>query len=267
MLITLYGADSYRRLRKLREIVDAYTSKQGNLSRERLSLVEKEDLDNLKGFLSGQSMFSTKKLVILDEPFEFEDTKALKVILKEYVDSTDTTILINTTKKHPAPFKFIEEKPSKFEEFALLKEKDLIDFIQKKAERLSIALDAEEIPSIVGSLGADTWKIVTELEQIALKRAKKLDAKQFVSQPEYFPSLNTLKGGSSVGERLVALERLIGERGDDPARIFNGLAYQLKNAEEAQMYADYDIAVKAGKLEYEEVLLAIALGLRFNPLA
>ena len=80
-------------------------------------------------------------------------------------------------------------------------------------------------------------------------------------------SKNPLKGGSSIGERLIALEKLIGERGDDPARIFNGLAYQLKNAEEAQMYADYDIAVKAGKLEYEEVLLAIALGLKFNPLA
>src|SRR3989344_2777896 len=147
MLITLYGADSYRRLRKLREIVDAYTSKQGNLSRERFSLIEKEDLENLKGFLSGQSMFSTKKLVILDEPFEFEDTKALKIILKEYVDSVDTTILINTTKKHPSPFKFIEEKPNKFEEFALLKGKDLRDFIKKEAEKLNISLSAEEILS------------------------------------------------------------------------------------------------------------------------
>ena len=127
MLVTLYGADSYRRLRKLRDIVDAYISKQGNLSRERFSLVEKEDLDILRGFLSGQSMFSTKKLVILDEPFEFEDTKALKIILKEYVDSIDTTILINTTKKHPALFKFIEEKPSKIEEIVLLNDLILRD--------------------------------------------------------------------------------------------------------------------------------------------
>jgi len=41
--------------------------------------------------------------------------------------------------------------------------------------------------------------------------------------------------------------------------VFNGLAYQLKNAEEAQMYADYDIAVKAGKLEYEEALLDLMI--------
>ena len=267
MLITLYGADSYRRLRKLKDIVDAYTLKRGNLPRERFSLIEEGDLENLKGFLSNQSMFSSKKLVILDEPFEFEDIKAFKELLKEYTDSTDTTILISTTRKHPAAFKFIEEKPNRFEEFASLKGKDLTDFIKKEADRLNVPLDIEELSSMTDSLGADTWKIVTELEQITLKRAKKIDTRQFASQPEYFPSLNALKRGTSVGERLVALEELIGGRRDDPARIFNGLAYQLKDIEEAQVYADYDIAVKAGKLEYEEVLLAIALGLKFNPLA
>ena len=266
MLITLYGADSYRRLRKLKEIVDAYTLKQGNFSRERFPLVEKEDLDKLKGFLSGQSMFSPKKLVILDEPFEFEDTKALKELLKGHRDSKETTILISTTKKHPAAFKFIEEEPNKFEEFALLKGKDIISFIKKEADRWGVPLDVREITSIADSLGSDTWKIATELEQIALKGGKKVDTKQFALQAEYFPNLNSLKRGGSMGERLVALEKLIGDRGDDPGRVFNGLAYQLKNAEEAQMYADYDIAVKAGKLEYEEALLAIALGLKFNPL-
>ena len=266
MLITLYGADSYRRLRKLKEIVDAYTSRQGSFSKERFPLIEKEDLGNLKRFLSGQSMFSAKKLVILDEPFEFEDTKALKELLKKYKDMDDTTILINTTKKHPAAFKFIEEKPNRFEDFPPLKGRDLTNFIQKETDRWGVSLDGKEITSIIDSLGSDTWKIATELEQIGLKSKKKLDTKNFAAQAEYFPNLNILKRSVSVGERLIALEKLIGERGDDPARVFNGIAYQLKNAEEAQMYADYDVAVKAGKLEYEEVLSAIALGLRFNPL-
>ena|SRR3989344_3748032 len=267
MLITLYGADSYRRLRKLKEIVDAYTLKQGNFSRERFPLVEKSDLEGLRGFLSNQSMFNSKKLVILDEPFEFEDLKALKELLKKYAESTDTTILISTIKKHPATFKFIEEKPNRFEEFAPLKGKELTNFIKREADKLNVSLNTEELSSAADFLGADTWKIVTELEQIALRRTKKIDTRQFISQPEYFPSLNALKRGTSVEERLVALEKLIGGRGDDPARIFNGLAYQLKNAEEAQMYADYDVAIKAGKLEYEEVLFAIALGMEFNPLA
>src|SRR3989344_8729265 len=142
MLITLYGADSYRRLRKLKEIVDTYTLKQGNFSRERFPLVEKSDLENLRGFLSNQSMFGSKKLVILDEPFEFEDPKSLKELLKRHTESTDTTILISTTKKHPATFKFIEEKPNRFEEFVLPKGKELTSFIKKEADRLNVPLAA-----------------------------------------------------------------------------------------------------------------------------
>ncbi len=266
MLITLYGPDSYRRLRKLKEIVGAYISKQGNFSRERFALIDKSDLENLRIFLSNQSMFSSKKLAILDEPFEFEDLKTLKGIIKGYAGSMDITILINTTKKYPTTFKFLEEKPNKFEEFISLKGKDLTDFIVKEANRLDITLTTKEIFSIADALGADTWKITTELEQMALRKTKSLDVKEFAPQIEYFPSLNALKRGVSVGDRLVALEKLMSGRGDDPARIFNGLAYQLKDADEAQMYANYDVAIKAGKLEYEEVLLAIALGLNFDPL-
>jgi len=59
---------------------------------------------------------------------------------------------------------------------------------------------------------------------------------------------------------LVALEIILSDRKDDPARVFNSLAYRLGSEGEARLYADYDVAVKSGKLEYEEVLLELALG-------
>ncbi|MDP3953274.1 MAG: hypothetical protein Q8P99_00400 [bacterium] len=266
MLTTLYGTDSYRRLRNLKELIDAYTAKEGNLARERFDLKEKDEFNRLKEFLNSQSIFSPKKLAILDEPFEFPETKALKELLKAHVASKDTIVLINTTKKHPAPYKFIEEEPNKFEEFKPLKGNELTRFIKKEASRLGIDLSAADISTIEGSMGADTWRIVTEIEQMALKKSKKPEGEQYSTQPDYFPSLNTLKRGRTVGERLGALERLISARRDDPARVFNGLAYQLGSVKEAQMYANYDVAVKSGKLEYDEALLAIALGLDFDPL-
>ncbi len=267
MLITLYGPDSYRRLSKLKEIVDAYNSKEGNLSRERFDLREKDSLDKLKGFLGSQSIFSPKKLAILDEPFESTHTKELKELLKEQVESSDTTVLINTTKKQSAPFKFLEEKPNKFEEFASLKSTELTKFIKKEAEKAGLSLSTSEISNIATAAGgADTWRIVTELEQMVLTKRAQTASKGQETQPDYFPSINALKRGRSVGDRLSGLEKLLSARRDDPAKVFNMLAFQLGSAKEAQMYADYDVAIKAGKLEYEEVLLAIALGLEFNPL-
>ena len=250
----------------MKEIVDLYSSKEGNFARERFDLKDKDGFDRLRDFLSSQSIFSSKKLAILDEPFEFKDTKQLKELLSGQVESKDTIVLINTTKKHTAPYKFIEKKTNKFEKFDDLKGPELIKFIKNEQERLGLSLTQEEILMIVNSIGSDSWRIVTEMDQMALKKTKKLEGEQYDSQPDYFPSLNGLKRGRTPGERLTALEQLISARRDDPARIFNGLAYQLSSAKEAQMYANYDVAVKAGKLEYEEVLLAIALGLDFDPL-
>lgn len=263
MLITLYGPDSYRRLKKLSVITDRYLSKVDQLSYKRFSIDKDSGLEELDAFVSSQSIFSPKKLAVLDEPFEDVDNKDLKTLLKRFEDSQDTTIVINTTKKYPAPFKFLGEEPNKLEEFQTLKEAKLEAFIRSEAKNMGIDIESSDMKLLASSFGGDTWRIITELEQLALK--KKTALQDIEPEISYFANLNTLKAGA-VKDRIVALERILSGRRDDPGRIFNGLAYRLKDKQEANMYADYDVAVKGGKLEYEEVLLAIALDFQFDPL-
>ena len=59
-----------------------------------------------------------------------------------------------------------------------------------------------------------------------------------------------------VRNRLFALETLIAI-GDPPAKIFNILASQWR--EKTNEMAEYDFAVKSGKLEYDDALLALLL--------
>jgi DNA polymerase III delta subunit len=267
MLVTLYGPDSYRRLQKLKTLVDLFIGKRGNSSYERIRLEDDNGLALLKNFLSSASMFSPKKLVVLDEPFEFATGKEFKVLIKKYEESQDTTIVINTTKKYPATFKFLSEEPSRLEEFPTLKGDKLMSFISKEAKSIDLDLNREDLNLIAESLGGDTWRIVTELEQLALNKNKnRFGGRDFDTEVDYFPALNALRRGSVVQERLIALEKLMSIRKDDPGRIFNGLAFKPSSADEVDMYANYDVAVKAGKLDYEEVLLSIALGLEFDPL-
>ena len=56
--------------------------------------------------------------------------------------------------------------------------------------------------------------------------------------------------------RLAALETLL-VSGDPPPKIFNILASQWR--EKTHQMAEYDFAVKSGKLEYDDVLLALVL--------
>jgi hypothetical protein len=264
MVTTLYGPDSYRRLRKLNELVNFFVQKRGVYSHKRIDLKNDEDFVRLRGFINTSSMFGPKKLLILDDPFEYSEAKELKKILRDNTGSNDTNIIINTEKKFSPSFKFLTEPPNIFYEFRKLEDKELDRFIKEEASRLGMALGLFDVVQIKEVLGLDTWRIVTELERLSL--ASDTSIKDEGAKVDYFSNLNDIKRGTSVGQRLTALEKLTSGARYDAERLFNGLAFRLNSESEAEMYADYNAATRAGRLDYEEVLVAIVLGLKFNPL-
>ena len=69
--------------------------------------------------------------------------------------------------------------------------------------------------------------------------------------PEFFPLVQMLKSGETRS-RLKALWYLL--ETSEPAVVFNMLASLTSGSGKIKM-ADYDAAIKSGKLDYEEVLL------------
>ncbi len=60
-------------------------------------------------------------------------------------------------------------------------------------------------------------------------------------------------------EKIEALEELFFAR-EEPAKIFNILASRnYLSPEMLKKLADYDVAVKSGKMDYDEVLVDLAL--------
>jgi hypothetical protein len=264
MVTTLYGPDSYRRLRKLNELVNFFIQKRGAYSHERLSLDGEEDFVRLRGFINTPSMFGPKKLLILDNPFEYSEAKELKKILRDNTDTNNTNIIVNTEEKFSSSFKFLTEPPNIFYEFKKLGGRELDKFIKEEVSRSGIELKLSDVIQIKEVFGSDTWRIVTELERLSL--ASDINIKDEGARADYFSNLNDIKQGTTVGQRLTALEELMSGARYDAERLFNGLAFRLNSELEAEMYADYNAATRAGRLDYEEVLVAIALGLKFNPL-
>jgi len=257
MLITLYGPDSYRRLRKLNEILDTYRAKYTGFSHERFNLAEDEELNRLKNFVSTRSMFDSARLVILDNILDHPRGKELKELLKSNVEVKDITIIINLDKKPPATHKFLLEKGATSQEFQKLTGDKLGVFIKRTADRHNLKLDSQTISLLAGTFGGDTWALTTELEQMS-------HSANYITQAQpnadYFGLINTVKRGSNMKQRLIALEIILSDRKDEPARVFNSLAYRPSSQKEANRFADYDVKIKSGKLEYEEVLLSLALG-------
>ena len=100
----------------------------------------------------------------------------------------------------------------------------------------------------------DSWGAVTELIRLSLGGTSEAQFKT----PDFFPLVQALKN-ASVSVRLPALTMAL-ER-EEPAAIFNVLA-ALVDFPTKQIMADYDVAIKSGKLEYEEALLGFVLGVK-----
>ncbi len=249
MLIYLYGPDAYRRQCKEIELVDQYQKKHSALAIERFNLDEKDSLERLKNFATNQSLFDPNKLVLV---YNLEADTDLKNFLKSILESKNITLIISAEKKLPKEFDFLLKKPALAQEFEALTASQLETFLKKEADRRQLKIKLEIFKDLAEAFEKDTWGAVMELEKIDL--GSKLEKR--VAEPEFFPLVQKLKSRLPISVKLPALAYLL--ENDDPAKVFNIVAALMDPAGKIKM-ADYDVAVKSGKLEYAEALLDFVL--------
>ncbi|MEK7478619.1 MAG: hypothetical protein AAB626_01685, partial [Patescibacteria group bacterium] len=148
----------------------------------------------------------------------------------------------------------------------ILEGAELKKFLDLEIKKRKIELDLKSKELILAGLGKDIWEVVSALDKLSLLDEKKIDQKILEKHIDLLPAIdifahiNKMRDGYNVGSRLAILEELF-ERGADSARIFNIFAASpYLNKEQKITMADYDVAIKSGKLEYDEVLLDMMLG-------
>ncbi|MCK9187265.1 MAG: hypothetical protein PHS16_00075 [Candidatus Colwellbacteria bacterium] len=265
MIIFLYGEDSFRRKRKYSEITSEFIKKNGTLG------FSEFDDDDFKGFLEcvkNRSIFTpltltaVKNIELNSLSKDFFD--ALKKISSKIASRKDEIMLISSSDENPpSNMNFLTESPAISQEFKQLPKEKFIFFIIKIANEKGIKLSKENAENLSLSLDKDLWAISSELDKMASAKNISLPAKKDIFIGSYFELLNSLKFGKSREKKLIALELLLNKLKEDPARIFNGLAYSaprnVSSEDWFSLMADYDIAIKSGKMDYEEVLLDFAI--------
>jgi len=259
MIIHLYGPDSYRRLQKQKEIIDEYEKKHSNLSVERFYFDGANDeLLKFKDFISTRSLFGGNRLAVISGIGNSKKQEMFVDILKDIIKDKTAFVILLEDKKLGKDFSFLEKKPVLKQEFDFLAGDQFRGFIIREAKKRKVALTEEQLKYLTSVYPKDSWGAVTELEKIALSRHPGAEPKDF---KRFFASAQNDKGGSifnliyklksnDLGGRLRTLEvSLINE---DPAKVFNLTAYSVGNKNK---FADYDAAIKVGKIDYETALL------------
>ena len=252
MLMHVYGADSYRRSRAVRDIVVKYQTKYPSGTVGTFDCEEKEAVDKLRTFAGASGLFAKVSLSLVYNPADGE--KPLTKFLKEMGEVPHATILVVADKKLPKDFAFLYEKgvgPAKGE-FEPLIGMEFLKFLKADAAEKELQVSDEQLKAIGELYAGDTWGAVTEIERVAF--GGELAAKKLTVN---FPAaMGALAGSGNLAARLKFLMLLLDS--DDAAKIFNMVAAWARGEAKVR-FADYDIAIKSGTLEYGEALLEYVL--------
>ncbi|MDO8467013.1 MAG: hypothetical protein Q7S83_02620 [bacterium] len=249
MLIYLYGPDAYRRQQKLKEITEKFTDKHGNSGLERFDLSMKGEVERLKDFSTTQSLFDSSKFGIVYEADEAEP-KEVNNLLKIADGSKTISLAVVADKALPKTFKILSGAEVISQEFDNLESAQVSAFAKAEAQRRDFKLSDSLLQGLIWKYAKDTWGLVNEIERLALGG----NPETVLREQDFFSAISQLEYGKTASVKLPILERLM--HSEDLPKIFNILAAMARNKNKM---ADYDLAIKSGKLEYEEVLTDLAL--------
>lgn len=266
MIIFLHGPDEYRRLQKKKEIIAEFRKKHEGIAVSRFDLADKEEFPKFAEFIGSQSLFDPKKLAVLENVFEVIGGEAVKkelsARLKEAAKNPNTTVLVSEKNKSSEGLTFLAGKSAniKGQDFTYLTGAKWESFISELAKENGITLQPAAVKFLAEAYQNDTWSLVTEIGKISAIPKKSIGMKELETldieiNPDYFGLLKNLKN-SEMGARLASLEKLFLMNEAMP-KVFNMIAYQIPD--KMPQLAKYDVLVKSGKLEYEEVLVDLII--------
>ena len=270
MILYLYGGDSYLRTQKLRELVAQYSKKHGRPDTFEVDL-EDNPLSwiDLSAFLEQASMFAETKLAIVRESGsvgEKDEKKWIEFLKREL--KTDKNFLILIDKKSPKKaFQFLTKDPARAQEFPDLVGATLSAFLKKEIGARDMSMSVDAFRLLVETIGKEVevgWSTQQYLSKLQLFGKKKEVERREIEQVFSTSSVGELfmlaKGfmyAIDPKTALPALERALHQA--DSAHVFN-LAASLARGNALVAFSEYDIAVKSGKLGYEEALADFVLG-------
>ncbi len=267
MIVCLYGQDDYRRTKEKRAIVEKFVAKHSPLGVKVFDFVspkvhgtEADSLINaLKEFSRNVGLFDSHRLAVIESAWEAPE-KEFKEWLESVKDVKTVTVVISEHDALVKNFAFLKKKPVLAKEFDALEGAAWAKFIATEADARGIVLESQALQFLAQAYAGDSWRLVTELDRCSLLGKKTIERKDLESldieiQPEFF-GLARQFGYGDRKARLAALEVLFLTR-DPAAKIFNILSAMVPGA--IPRFAAYDVAIKSGKLDYEEALTDLAL--------
>ncbi|MCD5397191.1 MAG: DNA polymerase III subunit delta [Candidatus Pacebacteria bacterium] len=177
MLYFLYGPDTYRSQRKLREIIIHYQKIHSSGLNLKYFDAKQSSFQEFKDIFQTVSMFKEKKLIVLTNSFTNPDFKSFFIKQGELFKQSKDIILFyekNKISNIDIFFRFLI-KNAQTQEFSLLTGTRLKNWLSQEVGKQKLKIEQSAQDELIKFVGNDLWRMSTELEKLASykKRNKK----------------------------------------------------------------------------------------------
>jgi len=251
MIYFIYGQDSYRAKRKLEEIVNGYKK----VHKSGLNLVyfdvEKNDFEDFHIKLQVNSMFSEKKLFVLNNVFE--DLKFQESFLENIrkLEEVKDIIIVFEDKAPDQRTKFFKAllKVAKCQEFSILQPAMLRKWVDQEFKDNNNSIDFNALDLLINYVGGNLWQMSNEINKLSNYKKSSIIRKEDVElliKPNFDNEIfMTIESIASKNKKVaLSLMHKHIENGDNVLYLLSMIAYQFRN-----LLIIKELSIKGGQVK------------------
>jgi DNA polymerase-3 subunit delta len=235
MIYLIFGEDTFRANRKLKEIIEKYRKiHKSGLNLKVLDLKEK-NFEDFKREFESSSMFSEKKLLILKNASknkEFQENFLKN--LEKFEKSKEIIFFFEEGEIKNDPFFEEIKKYGKFQEFKPLDRLRLKIWLKQEFARYGAKIEDKAIERLIFLVGNDLWRMSEEIKKlIAFKKGRNIkekDVEILISPKLELDIFKTIDAISSRNKKMAfkSLHSYL-KRGEKPSVLLSIIKYQFRN--------------------------------------
>ncbi len=176
MIIVLTGADHFRKRQRLTVLRDAFVQKFNTADSAIADLsCDVASIGEIKQALTAGDLFSTKKCVVLRDPFALAETdqETLAHALGSLSDDVICLVALDAMPAKKSTLKEALQLAQKTETFAPLTAFEAKAFVEKEATRWGASIEDAAARDLANALHADTWQLALTVKSLAFMAQEK----------------------------------------------------------------------------------------------
>lgn len=236
MTLFLYGPDTYRSRRKLKEIVEHYRGIHKSGLNLKYFDSEKLNYQDFKDEFQSVSMFAEKKLIILENTIK--NTKFKENFLadyKKFVDSKNIILFYEAGEvSADNPLVKALKKSGESQEFELLRSQRLKNWTKKEFNNYQTEITTGALEKLIDFVGNNLWQLSSEIKKLVnYKNKQKIEVKdiELLVKPEVKAAIFDTIDSLALKNKKQALELIHKhlEKGDHPLYLLSMINFQFRN--------------------------------------